>query len=77
MPYLDDVARTYVAEGMADAGFVLGRKTFELLASYWPTAPAEEAAVAEPLNNLHKYVASTTLTDPLEWAHSTVRGRRR
>jgi dihydrofolate reductase len=73
MPYFDDVARTYVAEGMADAGgFLLGRKTYELLASYWPTAPEEEAAVAGPLNNLPKYVASTTLTDPLEWEHSTV-----
>jgi dihydrofolate reductase len=73
MPYFDDVARTYVAEGMADAGgFLLGRKTYELLASYWPTAPEEEAAVAGPLNNLPKYVASRTLTDPLEWEHSTV-----
>ena len=73
VPYFDDMARTYLAEGMADAdGFVLGRKTFELLASYWPTAPEEEAAVAGPLNNLPKYVASTTLTDPLEWEHSTV-----
>lgn len=73
VPCFDDVARTYVAEGMADAGgFLLGRKTYELLASYWPTAPEEEAAVAGPLNGLPKYVASTTLTDPLEWKHSTV-----
>jgi dihydrofolate reductase len=73
MPYFDDVARTYVVEGMTDSGgFVLGRKTYELFASYWPNAPAEEAVVADPMNGLPKYVASTTLTGPLEWQHSTV-----
>jgi dihydrofolate reductase len=75
MPYFDDVARRYVEEGMADAGgFVLGRKTYELLAAYWPAAPKEEASVAGPLNSLPKYVASTTLTEPLEWQNSTVLG---
>jgi dihydrofolate reductase len=28
--------------------------------------------IAEPLNNRPKYVASTTLSDPLEWQNSTV-----
>jgi len=73
MQYLDDVARKSIVEGMAEAGgFLLGRKTYEIFAAYWPTAPEEEAAVAGPLNSLPKYVASTTLTDPLEWQNSTV-----
>jgi len=67
------VAQQSVVEGMAEAGgFLLGRKTYEIFAAYWPTAPEEEAVVAGPLNGLPKYVASRTLTDPLEWQNSTV-----
>lgn len=73
MPYLDDLAQKSIVEGMADAGgFLLGRRTYEIFAGYWPTAPEEEAAVAGPLNSLPKYVASRTLIDPLEWQNSTV-----
>ena len=71
LPYMDEVAQEWVAEGYADAGgFLLGRRTYELLAGYWPTAPEEEQAVALPLNELPKYVASTTLSEPLEWANA-------
>jgi dihydrofolate reductase len=73
MPYLDDVAQKFIAEGIVGAGgFLLGRRTYEIFAGYWPTAPAEEAIVADPLNNLPKYVASTTLTEPLEWQNSSL-----
>jgi dihydrofolate reductase len=43
-----------------------------MFAAYWPNAPEEEQVVAEPLNTKPKYVASTTLTEPLEWQNSTV-----
>ncbi len=73
MPYFDDVSREYVVEGMAEAsGFLLGRKTYELFAGYWPHAPEEEAALADPLDNLPKYVASRTLSGSLEWQNSTM-----
>jgi dihydrofolate reductase len=73
MPYFDDISRNWVVEGYAEAGgFLLGRRTYENLAAYWPTAPEEEAPVARPLNTLPKYVASTTLTEPLEWQNSTL-----
>jgi dihydrofolate reductase len=73
MPYFDDLSRNWVVEGYTDAGgFLLGRRTYELLASYWPHASEEEQVIAEPLNSLPKYVASTTLKDPLDWEHSTV-----
>jgi dihydrofolate reductase len=73
MPYFDDVSRNWVVEGYAAAGdFVFGRRTYELLASYWPHASEEEQVIARPLNSMPKYVASTTLREPLEWEHSTV-----
>jgi dihydrofolate reductase len=72
-PYFDDIFANAVISGMAEAGgFVLGRKTWEIFAAYWPTAPAEEQAFAEPLNTLPKYVASRTLSEPLVWNNSTL-----
>ena len=68
LPYFDDVSQKWVVDGYAEAGgFLFGRRTYELLKGYWPTAPEEEQPVARPLNTLPKYVASTTLTEPLEW----------
>jgi dihydrofolate reductase len=73
MQYFDDMSRNWVVEGYASAGgFVLGRQTYENLASYWPNASDEEQVVAKPLNSLPKYVATTTLHEPLEWENSTV-----
>jgi dihydrofolate reductase len=73
MRYFDDISRKWVVDGYAEAGgFLLGRRTYENLAAYWPTAPEEEQAIAQPLNTLPKHVASRTLTEPLEWQNSTV-----
>jgi dihydrofolate reductase len=73
MPYMDEVAQKEVLEGINEAGgFLLGRRTYEIFAAYWPNAPEEEQVVAEPLNTKPKYVASTTLSEPLEWQNSTV-----
>ncbi len=73
MRYLDDLSQNWVVEGLARAGgFLLGRRTYEMFAAYWPTASEEEQVVAQPLNAKPKYVASTTLAEPLPWQHSTV-----
>src|SRR6266540_3394790 len=61
-------ARSLVEAG----GFLLGRRTYEIFAAYWPNAPEEEQVIAEPLNTKPKYVASRTLTEPLAWQNSTV-----
>jgi dihydrofolate reductase len=71
--YFDDLSRNWVVAGYAGAGgFLLGRRTYEPFASHWPTASEEEQPIAQPLNDLPKYVASTTLAEPLEWGHSTL-----
>jgi dihydrofolate reductase len=71
--YLDDVAGQRLVEDLnKTGGFVFGRRTYEIFAGYWPNAGEEEQAMAQPLNTKPKYVASRTLSDPLEWQNSTV-----
>jgi dihydrofolate reductase len=71
--YFDDLSQQRVLESIVEAGgFLLGRRTFEIFAAYWPNAPEEEQVIAEPLNRKPKYVASTTLSEPLEWQNSRV-----
>jgi dihydrofolate reductase len=71
--YFDDVSREWMTKNLTEAGgFLFGRRTYEGFAGHWPNASEEEQAIARPLNTLPKYVASTTLTDPLEWENSTV-----
>ena len=55
-------------------GYLLGRRTYDSFAGHWPNASDEEQFLAEPLNSRPKYVASTMLSEPLEWQHSTVLG---
>ncbi len=72
-PYYDDVGSKAVVEGIEKAdGYLLGRKTYELFAGYWPTAPLEERTVAEPLNSRPKYVVSRTLPEPLKWSKASL-----
>ena len=69
----DDLARRLVVESIVEAGgFLLGRRTYEIFAAYWPNAPDEEQVVAEPLNTKPKHVVSRTLSEPLEWQNSTL-----
>jgi len=72
MRYMEDeTAMKRVLEGILDAGgFLLGRRTYEIFAAYWPNASEEEQVIAEPLNTKPKYVASRTLTE-LQWQNST------
>ncbi|MFK4121587.1 dihydrofolate reductase family protein [Streptomyces longwoodensis] len=53
----------------ADA-MLLGRKTYEIFASYWPTADPGNP-FTERMNAMHKYVASRTLTS-VDWQNSSL-----
>jgi dihydrofolate reductase len=59
VPYFDDFLGNIMTEQMSHPfDLLLGRKTFEIFASYWPDHPEEGAGI----NNATKYVASNTLT---------------
>ncbi len=72
-PYNDESFAKAIIEGLTEAGaFLLGRRTYEIFAAYWPTAPEEAQAFADPLNNLPKFVVSKSLREPLAWNNSTL-----
>jgi dihydrofolate reductase len=73
MGYGDDLGHQWVLEYIEGAGgFLLGRRTYEIFAGYWPNASEDQQVIAEPLNTKPKHVATTTLSDPLEWQNSSV-----
>jgi dihydrofolate reductase len=71
IPYFDDVMGAVVDKGLkAAGGLLLGRRTYHHFAGYWPSAPEEQEP--ELMNDLPKFVASTTLKEPLAWSNSTL-----
>ena len=71
LPYNDSVKGQIMAGGMAQAGPLLfGRRTYEDFFSVWPKR--KDNPFTEVLDNAQKYVASTTLTEPLPWRNSTL-----
>jgi dihydrofolate reductase len=71
-PLLDQEAGTVMFdEARSMDALLLGRKTYEIFADYWPKAP-EEIPFTGLLNRVPKYVASRTLGSPLAWQGSTL-----
>lgn len=69
MPIFDEEAGRLIDEEWSTiAGFLFGRKTYEIFASYWPHA-TEDEEIAKILNTLPKYVWSNTL-EHVEWNNS-------
>jgi dihydrofolate reductase len=56
----------------ADA-VLLGRESYEFFREYWP-AQSDDRGFAAHYNALPKYVASTTLTGPLDWNSTLIEG---
>jgi dihydrofolate reductase len=70
VPYWDDDIAAFMADTMGKPfDLLLGRRTYDIFAAYWPTAP-EEAGGA-PLNQATKYVASRGRPD-LTWDKSVL-----
>jgi dihydrofolate reductase len=55
----------------ASSGLVLGRKTYEGLAGYWPS---QEGKWADMVNSMRKWVGSTSLSGDLEWNATLLEG---
>jgi dihydrofolate reductase len=71
VPYADDVLARKAGEGMgATTAYLLGRKTYEKMAAFWPQQP-DTNPMAAHLNATPKYVVTRTLTT-LSWADSHV-----
>jgi dihydrofolate reductase len=67
----DEVMGRKLGEGMAQGGpLLLGRRTYQDFFSFWPKQP--DNPYTEVLDNAEKYVASTSLKEPLPWKNSTL-----
>jgi dihydrofolate reductase len=71
-PYFNDEMGEAVGSPMGEAGaaVLLGRTTYEAFAAHWPH---QNDQFADILNNIPKYVVSTTLKTA-EWNNSTLIG---
>ena len=68
--YWDDQMGQVMGEATSKPfAMVLGRRTYDIMAAYWPTAPEEEGA--KVFNDATKYVASRN-RPTLEWSNSVL-----
>jgi dihydrofolate reductase len=74
-PLMDEVAGARILAAYEDTdALLLGRRTYDIFAAYWPTAElGEDNQVARLFNGIPKYVASRG-TPELPWAGSTQLG---
>jgi dihydrofolate reductase len=76
-PLLDEASGSAMFDQASSMdALLLGRRTYEIFADYWPRAP-EEVPFTSLLDGVPKYVASRTLAEPLAWSGSTLPDRRR
>ncbi len=70
VPYADEDSARLATDGASDTGaMLLGRRTYEDLLEAWNK---QGGTFKDMLNNTLKYVASTTLSEPLPWPNSTL-----
>lgn len=72
VPFWDDVADSVMDEAFGvPFDLLLGRRTYEIFAAFWPTAPEE--AGGKPLNEATKYVVSSG-SPSLDWGPAVLIG---
>ncbi|HEV2412227.1 MAG TPA: dihydrofolate reductase family protein [Candidatus Saccharimonadales bacterium] len=71
-PYFDEFLGNVMGKQMGmPFDLLLGRKTYDLFASFWPKQDTKTNPAAEPLNKATKYVAANT-TIKLGWENSVL-----
>jgi dihydrofolate reductase len=72
VPHMDDDFFRFV-NGVFERpeAFLLGRRTYDIFAAYWPRVTATDDPVATKLNGLPKYVVSRSL-ERADWQHTTI-----
>ena len=72
VPFGDEDFGRYMTEVFnRPTAFLLGRRTYEIFAGYWPQHDDPADPIASKLNALPKYVATTTL-DSADWNGTTL-----
>ena len=66
----DDDGRYNRWQAFSADAYLLGRKTYQIWAAFWPTATGDEE-LAERVNGIPKYVVSNTLKRA-DWSNSTL-----
>jgi len=71
-PYHDDEMGKAIDEGIAASDvLLLGRRTYEEWAAYWPQQDPTSNPIVSIMNETPKFVASTTL-ERVDWQNSTL-----
>lgn len=72
VPFADpDMGATVTAWFERADEILLGRRTYEIFAAYWPSVTDPNDVVARQLNTLPKHVVSRTLSS-VEWQHAAL-----
>ena len=73
LPYFNEEFGQTIAEGLAASdALLMGRVNYEEWSAYFPQQDPDENPMAARMNDIKKYVVSTTLAEPLEWNNSTL-----
>ncbi|MFB7217544.1 dihydrofolate reductase family protein [Streptomyces sp. NPDC056227] len=71
-PFMDQGMGQFMTEVFdRSAAFLLGRRTYDIFAAYWPKVTDPDDPIACRLNPYPKYVVSTTL-EKADWENTTV-----
>jgi dihydrofolate reductase len=67
----DDLLATTRQHSAASDALLVGRSTFEEMAGYWPKQADDRTGITSYLNEVNKYVVSSSMDQP-DWQNTTV-----